>query len=269
MSELTPGYNRAVASLITGIVSILLAPLCGLGILTAVVGFIVGIGARRAATQGNGPRGLATAGIVVNGVVVTLTTLLIAVFGIASLGIVAAVREMARRDGGASPAISAAANPSSEPHGGPAVTLAEPSPTVMAVGDTVRLGDLALGVLAYSEIKECPGGGGHPSDGAKFILAQASFRNDSSEPTTLPSIRWTLGKYDEGLGAGHQCGYNAKALENACRVSGGRLFPDAHCEGWLLFEVPARTAVEAEAFTARLDSLPSGRPTTVSWRARP
>src|SRR5258706_4412653 len=85
MSESTPGYNRAVAPLITGIVSIILVPLCGLGVLTAIIGIVLGITASRVAAQAHQPRSLATAGIVVNGVVVALGRLAIA-FGRAALG---------------------------------------------------------------------------------------------------------------------------------------------------------------------------------------
>jgi len=68
-STSTPGYGLAVTALIIGIVSLPLVGLCGLGIPTAILGFVMAVRARRVAGQGaEGARGLATAGIVVNGV---------------------------------------------------------------------------------------------------------------------------------------------------------------------------------------------------------
>lgn len=83
----TPGYGLAVTSLIVGIVSILLVPVCGLGILTAILGFVLAVSARRVATRvPEGAPGVATAGIVVNGVILASATVGLGLFGVGFVG---------------------------------------------------------------------------------------------------------------------------------------------------------------------------------------
>ncbi len=93
-------------------------------------------------------------------------------------------------------------------------------------------------------------------------------RNDGAEVIDLPRIHWTLDSYEAGLGAGLLCRYNQRAFRNACWVSGGRLFPGAVCEGWLLFAVPEGLAMESAKIRARISPAGGGVRGMVTWQAR-
>ncbi len=261
-----------MTALIIGIVSIPLVTVCGLGILTAIVGFVMAVSARRVAGQAaEGARGLATAGIIVNGVLLVLAAVGLGIFGLALVG-----THWTRTLQSPRPSIAATRSPGHElvtpPSPRATERLVPPTPPLLAktvvVGESANIGVLRLGVLAYNETAECPEGGGRPAQAAKFVIVQASARNDGAEPIDLPRIRWTLDTYEAGLGAGHSCRYNQRALGNACWVSGGRLFPGAECEGWLLFEVPEGLAIESAKIRAQVSAAGGGVPGTVTWQAQ-
>ena len=272
-STSTPGYGLAVTALIIGIVSLPLVGLCGLGIPTAILGFVMAVRARRVAGQGaEGARGLATAGIVVNGVLLALAGVGFAIFGLALFGTLWTRTLPTQR-----PSIAASRKPAHEMPTLPSPRIAGGTvppetlpdlPRTVALGESVKVGALRVAVLAYVETDKCPEGGGRPAQGAKFVIAQASARNDGAEVIDLPRIHWMLDSYDAGLGAGHSCRYNQRAFGNACWVSEGRLFPGAACEGWLLFEIPEGVATESTKVRAQISSARSGVAGTVTWQAR-
>jgi hypothetical protein len=275
-----------VTALIIGIVSIPLVPVCGLGILTAIVGFIIAVSARRvAARAAEGARGLATAGIVVNGVLLGLAAVGLGIFGLTFVGTLGTTMLPTQR-----PSIEARKSPV---HEVPTLTsprategkvlptptpprategVVPPTPSLLAqtvvLGESAKVGALRLAALAYSETDKCPDGGGRPAQAAKFVIVEASVRNDGTEIMDLPRIHWTLDSHEASLGAGHSCRYNQRAFGNACWTSAGRLFPGAECEGWLLFEVPEGLAVESAMIRAQVSPRGGGVPGTVTWQAR-
>jgi hypothetical protein len=159
------------------------------------VGLVLAVIARWTAVRGpNGATGLATAGIVLNGVLVVLAAVVIAVYGVAIVGVTAARR--ARDVHSPKPSASGAGTASVPSN------AVGPSPAAQArIGETVRVGDLILAVLAYSEMDKCPSGDQRrAAQGAKFVLVQARMRNAGAEVIHIPRVRWSLGKYDEGGG---------------------------------------------------------------------
>jgi len=182
-------------------------------------------GGRRAP---DGVRGLATAGIVVNGVLLALAAVGLCIFGLAFVGTLWTRTLPTPR-----PSVAATRSPAHEVPRPPSPRatngMVQPTPplltTTAVLGESAKVGELRLAVLAYSETDKCPEGGGRPAQAAKFVMVQASAGNDGADVIDLPRIHWTLDSYEAGLGAGLSCRYNRRAFGSACWASGGRLFP--------------------------------------------
>ncbi len=273
ISQSTPGYAHALAvtALIIGIVSIPLVGLCGLGILTAILGFILAVIARRLAGRApEGARGLATAGIVVNGVVLALAVIVLGLVGVGTLGTLWRLTPPTTLGPSASietPTPALSSSPSADGRTRERVVLPTPLARTVLIGEPAKVGDLTLSALGIIEKDECPHGGGRPAQAAKFLVVQARASNDGRVLVDLSTIHWSVDGYVAGLGAGSPCRYDQRAFGNACWKSSGKLFPGAACEGWLLFEVPEGLAVDTTTIRAEV-SQRSGTSGTVTWRIR-
>jgi hypothetical protein len=142
--------------------------------------------------------------------------------------------------------------------GGPAAT--QPAP--LTLGALARVGGLSLTINRYEWNTNCPAGGGRASPGAKFVMLQASGRNEGSTAVTPSAAQWVV----ESVPAGSSvpCRPDGQPFEDACYRSGA-IAPGARCEGWLLFEVPEQLDVPGAVVTARVLSGPSAGETG-RWR---
>jgi hypothetical protein len=134
--------------------------------------------------------------------------------------------------------------------GSPAAT--QPAP--LTLGALARVGGLSLTINRYEWNTNCPTGGGRASPGAKFVVLQASGRNDGSTAVTPAAAQWVV----ESVPAGSSvpCRPEGQPFEDAC-YRNGAIAPGARCEGWLLFEVPEQLDVPGAVVTARVLSGPA------------
>lgn len=149
-----------------------------------------------------------------------------------------------------SPTAGGTAGATVTPAGSPAAT--QPAP--LTLGALARVGGLSLTINRYEWNTNCPAGGGRASPGAKFVVLQASGRNDGSTAVTPAAAQWVV----ESVPAGSSvpCRPEGQPFEDACYRSGA-LAPGARCEGWLLFEVPEQLDVPGAVVTARVLSGPA------------
>jgi len=113
----------------------------------------------------------------------------------------------------------------------------------LAIGEWAQWGGLALSVTRYETMYTCPGGYGRSAEGAKFVIIWVAARNVSNDVIKVPSLSFKLDGYQSGL-TGTPCRYNKEAFGNACWQWSGKLYPDVTCEGWVLFEMPEKLALE-------------------------
>jgi hypothetical protein len=157
----------------------------------------------------------------------------------------------------ATPPGSPAASTTPAAPGTPGATAVQ----ALALGAFARFGDTALTVARYDwSSSACPGGGGRPVPGTKYVVIRALARNDGATGVTVPGVQWSLGGRAPAAAAQPACDPGGQPFASAC--AGSLLAASARCEGWVLFEVPDTldipdALVQARAPTATLP---------VSWR---
>ncbi len=133
-----------------------------------------------------------------------------------------------------------------------------PTPIVpIFIGEWAQWDGLSLSVKEYQTTQACPGNYGQPAAGAKFVIAQVTARNASTDVIDMPSLKIQLNSYESGLGASLDCRYDQEAFGNACWQWSGKLYPDVICEGWVLFEVPADMSLQNAIIRIQEQSIPS------------
>lgn len=145
-----------------------------------------------------------------------------------------------------------------------------PTPVPLRIGDFATWGQgIKIGITEYSVTHACPGGYGEPAEGAKFIVIRVYTENVNQKTAlNVPSLMLTL--LDAGTVVGRDagglpCRYDEDAWGNACWQWGGKLYPDASCEGWEVFEVPENLRPE-ETIVRVTAHYGAG---TASWRLGP
>ncbi|HEV2122250.1 MAG TPA: hypothetical protein VGW38_05690 [Chloroflexota bacterium] len=131
-------------------------------------------------------------------------------------------------------------------------------PPPVPLGSYVRLGGFSVSVGRYEWSSACPTTGGQAPPNTKFVAVHVTARNDASAALSLPLVEWTVGGHLPTSSA--SCRPEGQPLAEACpRV----LTPDARCDGWLLFEVPAAMEVPGTVVQAR---SAGGVPHVARWR---
>lgn len=127
-----------------------------------------------------------------------------------------------------------------------------------SLGSYARLGGFSVTVGRYEWSSACPTAGGQAPPNTKFVAVHVTVRNDASAALALPPVEWTVGGHLPA--PSDSCRPEGQALAEACpRV----LTPEARCDGWLLFEVPA--AMEIPGTTVQARSA-GGVPDVARWR---
>jgi hypothetical protein len=137
----------------------------------------------------------------------------------------------------------------------------------LALGDTATKDGLAIAVTSYATAAKCRGDGDGPAQGAKLLYVWIEAKNTSKEVLEHPSLIVELEGIDRHAGwfGGTVCRYDSESFGNSCSKDRGRVYPDASCEGWELFEVPARYDASGKRVTVSLLKHGKGIEKVAAW----